>query len=131
MPPLHIPCGSWFFLSGVDVARTGVGSIVAFGDSITNGFRTPPGERYPDLLAARLTAAGRSMPVLNTGLGSNRLLTDSACSAERGLVRFRRDVLNQPGVRTTIVLMGINDLGYPEVPADPCTSPNPRSRPTS
>jgi lysophospholipase L1-like esterase len=117
--------GSWYFLAGVDVVGAGVGSVVAFGDSITNGFHTRPGQRYPELLAARLAGDGRPTPVLNGGLGGNRLLGDSACFGESGLVRFHRDVLDQPGVRTAVVLLGINDLGYPELPATPCTTPNP------
>jgi lysophospholipase L1-like esterase len=117
--------GSWYFLAGVDTVAATQGLVVAFGDSVTNGFRTTPGLRYPDLLAARLAAAGRPMPVLNAGLGGNRLLADSACSGERGLSRYQRDVLDQPGVTTAVALIGINDLGYPETPAMPCTIPNP------
>ncbi|MFC6155070.1 SGNH/GDSL hydrolase family protein [Kribbella jiaozuonensis] len=112
--------GGWYFLAGVDVTPAGTGSVVAFGDSITNGYAAPPGQRYPDLLAAR---SGR--PVLNAGLGGNRLLNDSACYGESGLTRFDRDVLDQPGVRTAIVLIGINDLGYPEIAPTSCTTPNP------
>ncbi|WBQ04001.1 SGNH/GDSL hydrolase family protein [Kribbella sp. CA-293567] len=109
--------GGWYFLAGVDTVASGEGGVVAFGDSVTNGYRTTPGRRYPDLLAGRLAAAGRPMPVLNAGLGGNRLLTDSACSGERGLARFARDVLDQPGITTAIVLIGVNDIGSTEVPA--------------
>lgn len=116
--------GSWYFLAGVDTIASGAGTVVAFGDSVTNGFRATPGSRYPDLLAA---LAGRS--VLNAGLGGNRLLTDSACFGSSGLARFHRDVLDQPGARTALVLMGINDLGYPEIAPTPCTTPNPEITP--
>jgi lysophospholipase L1-like esterase len=105
----------------------GGGSVVAFGDSITNGYTAPPGRRYPDLLAARLAPSGR--PVLNAGLGGNRLLTDSVCYGEKGLTRFDRDVLDQPGTTTAIVLIGINDLGYPEITPTSCTTPNPAITP--
>ncbi len=123
--PYRESSGSWYFLAGVDTVASGTGAVVAFGDSITNGFRTTPGRRYPDLLAARLAAAGRPTPVLNAGLGSNRLLTESACYGDRGMVRFQRDILNQPGVTTALVLIGINDIGSPEVAPTPCTTPNP------
>ena len=116
--------GSWYFLAGVD-AIGGAGSVVAFGDSTTNGFHTEPGLRYPDLLSARLAAAGRSMPVLNAALGGGRLLNGSACFGESGLARFQRDVLDQPGVKAVVVLLGINDIGYPELPATLCLAPNP------
>lgn len=32
---------------------------------------------------------------------------------ENALARFGRDVLEQPGVRAVIVMMGINDIGWP------------------
>ncbi|MFI5695948.1 SGNH/GDSL hydrolase family protein [Kribbella sp. NPDC051586] len=115
---------SWYFLAGVDVNPADGGSVVAFGDSITNGYTAAPGSRYPDLLAARL---GR--PVLNAGLGGNRLLANSACYGENGLTRFHRDVLDQPGTKTALVLIGVNDLGYPELPPTSCTTPNPAITP--
>ncbi|GAA3978446.1 hypothetical protein GCM10022384_30100 [Streptomyces marokkonensis] len=72
---------------------------MAFGDSITDGFgATVDGDdRWPDVLAERLLAAGRPRPVLNAGIGSNKLLTDSACGGDAGVSRFARDVLRQPG----------------------------------
>ncbi|RZU15728.1 lysophospholipase L1-like esterase [Kribbella rubisoli] len=112
--------GGWYFLAGVDVTPSGAGLVVAFGDSITNGYTTAPGTRYPDLLAARIGS-----PVLNAGLGGNRLLADSACYGENGLARFQRDVLDEPGTTTALVLIGVNDLGYPAIPPTTCTTPNP------
>ncbi|WP_049564301.1 SGNH/GDSL hydrolase family protein [Nonomuraea sp. SBT364] len=112
---------SWFYLAGVDV-RAGRGAVAAFGDSITDGYGATQDadERYPDALARRLD--GRR-PVLNLGIGGNRLLADSACLGDRGVARFHRDVLAQPGVRTVIVLEGINDIlmGYQD--PTPCTTP--------
>ena len=63
-----------------------------------------------ELKAERLAAAGRPHPVLNAGIGSNKLLTDSACGGDSGISRFARDVLDQPRVGTAIVLIGINDI---------------------
>ncbi|MQA85816.1 MAG: SGNH/GDSL hydrolase family protein [Streptosporangiales bacterium] len=114
---------SWYYLTGVDVAGghgrakghgRARGAVVAFGDSITDGaFSTPNADnRYPDELAERLVAAGVPMGVLNAGINGNMLLTDSPCFAgEKGVTRFQRDVIGQPGVRTVIVLEGINDIG--------------------
>jgi lysophospholipase L1-like esterase len=108
---------SWYYLTGVDVAggsRRAAGTVVAFGDSITDGFGTTPGadNRYPDELAERLAAAGTPMGVLNAGLNGNMLLTDSLCIAgEKALTRFGHDVVGRPGVRTVIVLLGTNDIG--------------------
>lgn len=108
---------SWYYLTGVDVAGgpgRPSGTVVAFGDSITDGVLTTPNanNRYPDELAERLVAAGRPMGVLNAGISGNMLLTDAPCFAgEKGVSRFGRDVLDQPGVGTAIVLEGINDIG--------------------
>jgi lysophospholipase L1-like esterase len=49
--------------------------------------------------------------VVNAGIGGNRVLTDSAGFGDRATARFGRDALDQPGVRTVIVLEGINDIG--------------------
>ncbi|MDG9726936.1 MULTISPECIES: SGNH/GDSL hydrolase family protein [unclassified Streptomyces] len=106
--------GSWYYLEGVEVAdvRPRPDAVVTFGDSITDGFgATVDGDdRWPDALAERLLAAGRSRPVLNAGIGSNKLLTDSACGGDAGVSRFARDVLEQPRIGTAIVLIGINDI---------------------
>lgn len=106
--------GSWYYLEGVEVAdaRARPDAVVAFGDSITDGFgATVDGDdRWTDVLAERLLAAGRARPVLNAGIGSNKLLTDSACGGDAGVSRFARDVLEQPRVGTAIVLIGINDI---------------------
>ncbi|GLW06520.1 hypothetical protein Misp01_16500 [Microtetraspora sp. NBRC 13810] len=107
---------SWYYLAGVDVTggpRRAPGVVVAFGDSITDGAASTPGadNRYPDELAERRTAAGAAGGVLNAGLNGNMLLTDSPClNGDAGVHRFKRDVLDQPGVRTAIVLIGINDI---------------------
>ncbi|MEV5748522.1 GDSL-type esterase/lipase family protein [Actinoallomurus sp. NPDC052308] len=53
---------------------------------------------------------GRPLGVVNAGIGGNRLLSDSPVYGEKGLSRFRRDVLERPGVRTVIVMDGVNDL---------------------
>ncbi|WP_433134437.1 SGNH/GDSL hydrolase family protein [Micromonospora sp. CA-240977] len=112
---------SWYHLTGVDVAGSPNtrGTVVTFGDSQTDGYGSTPGadNRYPDQLAEHLVAAGRPLAVANAGIGGNKLLTDSPCFGERGVDRFRRDALGQPGVRTAVVLIGINDIsggGYPD-----------------
>jgi lysophospholipase L1-like esterase len=99
------------------VAPAGVGAIVAFGDSITDGAASTPETNgsWPSGLAARLLAAtGRKTAVLNLGISGNRVLHDGA--GVSALARFDTDVLAQPGVRTVIVLEGINDIGFPHLP---------------
>ncbi|MEU7517969.1 SGNH/GDSL hydrolase family protein [Streptomyces sp. NPDC042898] len=108
---------SWYFLSGVEVTggresgrRNG---IVTFGDSITDGVGSTvdTDRRYPDALAERLAEAGRPRAVVNHGIAGNQVVNDTTWAGEKGLKRFRQDALAEPGVRTVIVLEGINDIG--------------------
>ncbi|WP_329430733.1 SGNH/GDSL hydrolase family protein [Streptosporangium sp. NBC_01495] len=113
---------SWYYLSGVDVTGTASrGGVVTFGDSLTDGATssTDANNRYPDELAERLAAAGRPRAVLNQGIAGNRVTVGSAGFGDKATSRFRRDVLGQPGVRTVIILEGINDLGISELAAAP------------
>ena len=111
---------SWVFLTAVEVlAPESASTVVAFGDSITDGARSTvdANHRWPDFLAARLLARhGRGqIGVLDAGIGGNRILHDATSNVRFGvnaLARFDRDVLAQPGVRYVIVLEGINDLGH-------------------
>nr|WP_254916024.1 SGNH/GDSL hydrolase family protein [Pandoraea sp. PE-S2T-3] len=108
------------WLAGVSVVpATPAHAIVTIGDSITDGMRSSinANHRWPDVLARRLEAAGRrDISVLNLGISGNRLLHDSACYGERLVARFRRDALEQPGVRTVVVQIGINDINFGYVP---------------
>ncbi|BCB78106.1 SGNH/GDSL hydrolase family protein [Phytohabitans flavus] len=112
---------SRYFITGVDVTGAGgpAGTVVAFGDSITDGHGSTAGadNRYPDQLAERLVRSHRRLSVVNAGIGGNKLLADSPCYGERAVTRFSRDALSQPGVRTVVVLEGVNDIGaggYPD-----------------
>ncbi|GGT13484.1 SGNH hydrolase [Streptomyces tanashiensis] len=118
---------SWYFLSGVEVTggrdtarRDGV---VTFGDSITDGVGSTADtdHRYPDELAERLAASGRPRAVLNHGIGGNEVVNDTTWAGEKALSRFRKDVLTEPGVRTVVILEGINDIGGsgPSFPGGP------------
>ena len=95
----------------------GTGAVVTLGDSITDGTHSTndTNHRYPDWLADRLQAAGEPysrLSVVNAGIGGNELLQTSACcgSSPSGLARLSTDVLDQPGVRDVIVLLGTNDI---------------------
>jgi lysophospholipase L1-like esterase len=54
------------------------------------------------------------MAVLNLGISGNRILNDGM--GVSALARFDADVLARPGVRSLIVLEGINDIGFPNIP---------------
>lgn len=110
----------WFQISSVEVvASKPAGAIVAFGDSITDGYGVQPNTnlRWTDALTARLK--GRNLSVLNLGIGGNRVLLDGL--GPNALARFERDVLSQSGVSHLILLEGVNDLGVltRDAPATP------------
>jgi lysophospholipase L1-like esterase len=108
---------SVFFLSGISVQATSPRSaaIVAFGDSITDGFASTPdaNRRWPNLLAERLQARRGTahLAVLNHGISGNRTLYDFI--GPNAQARLDRDVLNAPGVKYLILLVGINNIGLP------------------
>ncbi|HEY0000285.1 MAG TPA: SGNH/GDSL hydrolase family protein, partial [Actinoplanes sp.] len=114
---------AWYWLSGVDVrpAPAVRGSIVALGDSITDGAYTTwnGNDRWTDVLAARLQAlpVQRQLGVLNQGIGGNQVLTDrtdccGAGTSVSALTRLDDDVLEQTRAKYLIVADGINDIGY-------------------
>jgi len=100
------------FLAGIEVeAAASARSVVVIGDSITDGATASldQDQRWTDHLAARL--APRGVAVVNAGISGGRLLRDGM--GESALARFRRDVLDQPGVVSVVVLIGINDISWP------------------
>ncbi len=100
------------FLAGIEVeAAHSTRSVVVVGDSITDGATASldQDQRWTDHLAAHL--APRGVAVVNAGISGGRLLRDGM--GESALARFRRDVLDQPGVVSVVVLIGINDISWP------------------
>ncbi|MFG3547985.1 SGNH/GDSL hydrolase family protein [Streptomyces sp. NPDC047725] len=112
----------WRYVTALDVlSHEAVGTIVALGDSITDGAGATMNadHRWPDFLAERLRAAaagGRNVPrysVVNQGISGNRLLTSGpgrpAANAST-LSRFSRDVLGRTNVKVVVVAIGVNDV---------------------
>ena len=119
---------SWYVLSGVDVLapRRDLGTLVTFGDSITDGVGSPldANARYPNDLARRLAARpGPTLSVVDEGIGGNRVIAGTSCCGVGAVARFRRDVLGHPGVRDVILLEGINDIGQSQS-RGPLTAPH-------
>ncbi|WP_062386162.1 SGNH/GDSL hydrolase family protein [Pseudomonas abietaniphila] len=105
-------------LSGIDVETAGSTRTVAvIGDSITDGATASldANSRWPDFLAGRLAPFG--VAVINAGISGARLLSDGM--GVNALARLDRDVLDQHGVRSVIVLMGINDISWPGTAFEP------------
>lgn len=105
-------------ISAVDVASDApVKTIVAFGDSITDGVgaTTDADKRWPDQFAERLIKrGGPAVYVSNEGISGNRVLNGGMGDA--ALSRFDRDVLSTPGLAYVIVFEGINDIGISFAP---------------
>jgi lysophospholipase L1-like esterase len=103
------------FLAAIQVeAAPGTRTVVAFGDSFTDGdgATMDADARWPDFLAQRL--ALRDVAALIAGISGARVLRDKM--GVNALARFQRDVLAQPGIRTVIALMGINDIAWKDTP---------------
>jgi len=102
-----------YFLVGVDVSgAANRGTIVAIGDSITDGGSL----RWPALLAARLVTQKKNYGVLNQGISGNRILGHGedefgAIFGINALARLERDVFSHPNVKYLILYEGINDIG--------------------
>jgi lysophospholipase L1-like esterase len=126
---------AWLYVDGLDVeAPTETASIVAFGDSITDGFvaanafSLPASQsimnengRYPDDLQRRLIDAGIPLSVVDAGIAGNRVVTDGEPQSMglSALQRFQQDALDVPGVKGVIFTEGINDLGLPPARTTP------------
>lgn len=99
-------------LTGIQVETGQAARAVAvIGDSITDGATASldKDSRWPDFLAARLAPHG--VAVINAGISGARLLSDGM--GVNALARLERDVLAQPGVKSVIVMLGINDIAWP------------------
>ncbi|MEW9572620.1 GDSL-type esterase/lipase family protein [Rhodanobacter sp. Si-c] len=114
-----------YLLAGVEVeAPADIRGIVAFGDSITDGYlASAPGASWPAVLARVAQRNGDAAAVVNAGISADELTTDqigAPGAGASGLKRFLRDVVDRPGVTDVVVLFGANDInrgidpaGYP------------------
>ena len=97
-----------------------LGTVVALGDSITDGVGSTLGAHanWPNDLARRLDPLqGPSLAVIDEGIAGNRVLHESPGYGVDALARFHRDVVEHAGAREVILLEGLNDLA--RVLADP------------
>ncbi len=119
--PLAFP---FYWVAAVDVLSPATaGTIVAFGDSITDGrcSTTTAGgsgvvvpdlyQRWTDVLAERLASlpAGRSKAIANEGIAGNRVVAAGG-NGPTALDRLDRDVLDRAGATHVIFFEGTNDI---------------------
>jgi lysophospholipase L1-like esterase len=112
----------YFFVSGVQVAASANSKvIVTLGDSITDSAAAENdiNAAWPDVLSKRLPTLkdGTPISVINMGVGSNRLASADA-AGPAGIKRLEDDVLSRPNVSHLILMEGINDISYEQVPAE-------------
>lgn len=111
----------WWFIDSIDVQASEGGAtktIVALGDSLTDGFYSTNEGRYTDTLMNRLNSQnGNEWSLVNEGITGNQVLTDSptnvaknAYFGQSALSRLDRDVFNRPGLKDILLLEGINDI---------------------
>ena len=116
---------SRLFLSRIlTTAKPDSAAIVFFGDSITDGTCSTANSnnRWPDHIAERLQAEGHpDVAVVNESFAGDRVLTNGM--GTNALSRFDMSVLSHPRVTTLLMMMGINDIGWPGAgamtPGDP------------
>ncbi|GAB3144763.1 SGNH/GDSL hydrolase family protein [Amycolatopsis stemonae] len=103
--PGATPVDHWYFLSGIEVLSP-ASAVAVLGDSLSDGrgSTTNGNDRWPDVLASRLSSA-----VVNEAAGGNRVLQDGL--GPNVLARLDRDLLAPSGVSRAILFEGINDIG--------------------
>jgi lysophospholipase L1-like esterase len=98
---------------------------ICFGNSITDGAGATNNANgnWPDVLSNRIPVlpSGAPFSVINMGIGSNRVVA-SDLAGPSGVHRFANDVLARPNVGYVILLEGINDISYHQVPASTITN---------
>jgi lysophospholipase L1-like esterase len=111
------------WLSAIAVTGTEAqGTVVAFGDSITEGFNNPvAGYGWPSSLQQRITQLppSQQVAVVNQGITGNTLTvfppgttyaaTDGGLP---GVTRLVPDALSLPGVKDVVLFLGTNDIWF-------------------
>ena len=115
------PLAPLLWVSRIEVlAQAPAATVVALGDSLTDGWRLPVDgrDRWTDVLADRLAASepAQRRAVVNAALAGNRIVHDGRCPygcdpGRAAVLRADEDVFNVPGADSVIVLEGTNDLG--------------------
>jgi lysophospholipase L1-like esterase len=106
---------SRLFLSAILTnAKPASTAIVFFGDSITDGACSSidANHRWPDHIADRMQAEGHpDVAIVNEAYSGDRVLSNGM--GTNALSRFDLSVLSHPRVSTVVMMMGINDIGWP------------------
>ena len=110
---------SMWWLAAIDVySPSADGSIVFFGDSITDGTATTTDghDRWHDIIALRFMLGSRekeekaSLGVVNEGIGGNRVTHVIPGGSPAAVDRLDRDVLARSGITHVVFFEGTNDI---------------------
>ena len=106
---------SMFWLKSIDVLSNYRGTIVAVGDSITDGTcsTVDAQNRWVDLVSLRMELDGRiRKAIVNEGIAGNTISQNVRPGPDSppALDRFERDVLSHHGVTDVVVFIGTNDI---------------------
>ena len=108
--------GSMYFISALEISSEHPNKVVVcFGDSITDGviLKNNVRDNYPDMLFQKLSnyKMTSNISVVNVGINGDRLM-------EKGIKRYKNDVLDIKGISYIISLYGVNDINALEAKAD-------------
>lgn len=105
------------WVDALDVLRSGPGSIVVLGDSITDGFNATT--NWVRVLQQRVDRLppDQQRAVVNEGITANALTSDVPTDSKTGggpsgLSRLAPDALDQAGVSEVVIFLGTNDLWF-------------------
>lgn len=107
---------SMWWLAALDVFSSGAdGTIVFFGDSITDGTGTTTDghDRWHDIVALRmmLDRKGKTeLGAVNQGIGGNRVTNVIPGNSPAAVDRLDRDVLARSGATHVVLFEGTNDI---------------------
>ena len=119
----QLPNWTMRWLSAIAVGGSPAqGTIVAFGDSITDGYGyTNIGFSWVNALQSRISQlpASEQMSVVNEGIAGNTLTVFPPNSTYAltsgglpGVTRLENDALALPGVKAVVLLLGTNDIWF-------------------
>lgn len=124
--PFEMTTTATWWLKAVDVLSPSPGTIVAFGDSITDGTCSTldAHDRWENVLSVRLGlehdatrqeqgSRNGLKAVVNEGIGGNTITREGLSpppDSTPGLERLERDVLSHHAVSDVVLFMGTNDI---------------------
>ncbi|TAQ86435.1 hypothetical protein B7494_g5241 [Chlorociboria aeruginascens] len=106
----------WYFATALEAwVPADTSAFIILGDSITDGRESDENEndRWPDLVLAKMQNNNvtniTNISVNNEAAGGNRVLLYGLGPAL--IDRYKRDAIEQPGVKYVMIFEGVNDIG--------------------